>query len=118
MIEQIKIIDKNKGLVEFLPSFINHCPNHPKQYSFTEIDILKVNFCRYTKRTMYYAELFTNSFNKINTDLKCKYENRDKEFFTIIPDDIFFDFDAFIFSCKSIVDSNNKKSKTFFRTCK
>jgi hypothetical protein len=116
--ELIDTISKNKGLADFLLNFALNCPNHPKSYKMLDIDIMKANFCRYTKRSMYYAENFMKTLGKIENDLKTRYDFK-SELMTVISDDIYFDFDAFIFSCKSIVEGKiMERSKGFHSSVK
>ena len=117
--ELLNTIRKNKGLGDFLMTFAFDCPNHPNEAKLMDIDVMKVNFCRYTKRTMYYAESFIEHLNKIEIDLRTYHNDKGNTFMAMIPDDIFFDFDAFVFSCKSIVEGNMMaRSKGFHPSVK
>ncbi|MBL6447624.1 hypothetical protein JMN32_15000 [Fulvivirga sp. 29W222] len=104
ILEAKELIRYNIGLSIFVQSFVLSCPNHPKEHQLATIDQLKYNYCRYTKRTMYYAENFVMNLESINDKLSKHPDFSTKEFITAIPDNIFFDFDAFLFSCKSLVE--------------
>jgi len=55
---------------------------------------------------MYYADNFVKNLNIVEIGLKERHDFSAEEILTIIPDNVFFDFDAFLFSCKSIVEGN------------
>lgn len=115
----LRIIHKNMGIADFLQTFVTNCPNCPSTHTLTDIDIFKINFCRYTKRAMYYAENFVSNLIKVERDLRSRYDFERSDFATIIPDDIFFDFDAFVFSCKSIMEGKiMERSKGFHPSVK
>ncbi len=102
--ELLKIVRYNRGLAELINSFFTFCPNFPSDYTLTEVDIFKIVFSRYTKRTMYYAENYLQNLERIEVELKEKSHLNSKNFLMPISDAIFFDFDAFLFSSKSIVE--------------
>ncbi|MCK5170986.1 MAG: hypothetical protein KAQ75_14000 [Bacteroidales bacterium] len=113
--ETIEQIRKLKGLADFTSAFHLNCPNYPNQKILSDIDILKLNFSRYTNRTMYYAENFNNKLIEIKRQLENREDLKGQdEIMTVIPDDIFFDFDAFVLSCKSLVEGKIiERSKKF-----
>ena len=109
---QHEIIQYNSGLMDFLQHFSLNCPNHPTNYTLTEVDQLKLNFCRYTKRIMYFASNFLRKYDRISDEIKERNNPSNEPYITMVTDDIFFEFDAFLFSCKSIVEGNSiKKAK-------
>ena len=115
IMETIQLINKLKGLADFTSSFHLNCPDYPGEKVMSDIDILKTNFSRYTKRTMYYAENFINKLIEIKTQLESREDLKGQsEIMIVIQDDIFFDFDAFVFSCKSLVEGKIvERSKKF-----
>lgn len=98
-------IDLNKAKIEFLMSHGIHCPRHPKEYTMNDVDKLISNICRYSKRTLYYANKFIDSLYSVLTELEISDKNK-LPVMTTIKDDIFFEFDAFVFSLKSLTEEN------------
>lgn len=118
----IDLINEIRDFTDFVSSNFLSCPDHPTYWESTNVDKLKSNFCRYTKRTMYYAENFVNHVQEVKDDISTKH-NLNVDFLgVVISDKCYFDFDAFIISCKSLLDKNfvklsadfNPKIKTSF----
>jgi hypothetical protein len=98
--QAISDIAKYRTALTAIPSIYIQCPNFPPKHTLTGAEILIHVFCRHSLRTIYYASNFLNNLLNLST-----YEiavEHGKTVMVPIPDDIYFDFDAFIFSAKSI----------------
>jgi len=108
-------LPKLKAAIKAIPSLSIQCPNYPSELALTEAEKLINVFCRNSLRTLYYAKNFlTNLLNLQCVQLKPAAIGE-----TIgvpVQDDIFFDFDAFVFSAKSIFSQDIlKKSQTLHK---
>lgn len=102
--EITKKINNTNAKLDFVQIHMTFCPNYPKDRTLNDVDNAISNICRYSKRTLYYAQNFNNNLNLICNDLSNRVTKQDTTISTNIKDDIFFDFDAFIFSFKSITE--------------
>lgn len=107
----IEKINRNKALVLFARDFYIFSPSHFGTWEWGNVEKFAQNFSRYTFRTMYYAENFIKNLEVVKLDLSERYDIMKNEFITLISDDLFFDFDAFVFSSKSIVEGNTVNVK-------
>jgi len=97
-------IKKMKSAATFLMSAFTQCPKFPKEmYILTDADILIYIFSRYSLRMLYYAENYLQRIAKLQFDVR--FPNiKEPTIKTSIGDEIYFDFDSFVFSCKSICE--------------
>jgi len=70
-----------------------------------QADYLFLIFSRYSLRALYHADLFLHNYEKI-TCLNRTELSEGQEVGVPAPDHIYFDFDAFMISCKSVMESN------------
>ena len=92
-------------------------PNRPSDHLLNEIDVMKINFSRYTLRTMYFAEQTIEWLKKVLHDLNSRSKPSDNDFMTSIDDRIFYYFDAFVLSCKVLTERNiNDKGRQHFHS--
>lgn len=86
--------------INAIPSIRIQCPNHPREYTASEADQLILVFCRHSLRTLYYAK---NVLDHL-LNLEAIQDDADIGHVIVVPvrDEVFFDFDAFVFSAKSI----------------
>lgn len=108
--EYYEIINHNISIADILSTFFSSCPNFPNEYTYDDVDILRENFCRGTKRAMYFARNYINELEKIEEQIeRIAPLSIDSTSMAHIEDNIFFEFDAFVFSCKSILEENMLK---------
>lgn len=106
MLETEKKIQEMKSAVFFLQNAFINCPKFPKDgYILSNAEILIFMFSRYTLRMLCYAEKFLSSINKVKSNFRFP-DTKDNTIMTPVDDAIYFHFDAFIFSCKSICERN------------
>jgi hypothetical protein len=109
--EYLQEINHMKGELDFVQFSMMNFPNFPKVYTFTDVDILILNTNRYSKRMFYFCERFLKILSETISKI---YPSENRSLSVRIDDDIFFDFDAFIFSCKSIFEESAiKRAKKF-----
>lgn len=127
-------ININKAKISALSHLFSFCPNFPKaEYRLTETDMTIHTFTRHLLRVYYHSTNFINFISKIHTEILKQHrpasalnnqssnlsekENSSESFGTMVSDDIFFEFDAFIYSSKSIFEGKmHKRLKNIFKT--
>lgn len=100
----IDTIRRTSCISDFLSTSALFYPNTPKQFDIDEVQKMKLNFSRHSKRTMYYAVNFLEKYTEAVRGLIPEVSIGRR--MVPISDDVFFDFDAFVFSAKSIVEGN------------
>ena len=70
-----------------------------------QVDYLFLIFSRYSLRALYHADLFLHNYEKIMC-LNLTELSEGQEVGVPVPDHIYFDFDAFVISYKSVLESN------------
>jgi len=70
-----------------------------------QADYLFLIFSRYSLRALYHADLFLHNYEKITCQNLMELAEG-QEIGVRVPDHIYFDFDAFVISCKSVLESN------------
>lgn len=106
-------IETTTAKIDFMENHMTYCPDHPYEYTHTKADVLISNICRYSKRTLYYASLFSQNLNNILGNIG-SVDDKNLPIMIPISDKIFYDFDSFVFSLKSITEGDLlKKSKSF-----
>ena len=99
-------IGKCKALISMCANPYIFSRNVPTgDLSVDHADYLFLIFSRYSLRALYHAELFLHNYEKI-TCLNLTELSKDQEFGIQVPDHIYFDFDAFVISCKSVLEGN------------
>jgi len=68
-----------------------------------EADILVMLFCRNGQRALYHANFFLINYDKITAPSESTLAEG-QEVGIAISDDLFFDFDAFVIACKSVME--------------
>jgi hypothetical protein len=107
-------INANIAIAELLDITESFCPQKPTvkhQGKETEVEILVHNFSRYTKRSMYFAELFLYLVKKEIDAIRKRLADSNKKgkVITHVSDEIYYNFDAFVMSAKSIVEGGIAK---------
>jgi hypothetical protein len=105
----LDIVNKNICTAELLGTFYLYLPNYPHEpRPLDDIDMLTGIFSRYTKRSMYFATNFITHIDQIIDEIKSdqSYNGSTERMVKPITHAPYFDFDAFVFSCKSIVEGN------------
>lgn len=105
----VDIVNRNICTAELLGTFYVHLPNYPYEpRPLDEIDMLTGIFSRYTKRAMYFASNFLKHIDEIIDAIETEESKNEsiEEIVRVISHAPYFDFDAFAFSCKSIVEGN------------
>ena len=101
---QIELIEaKAAYLSSCLPVM---CPNYPKERACDGFDRFILVFSRSLKRYCYFLKLLLNTIDSETSKIIDKDFNNEQEFMSVISDDIFFIFDAYLFSCKSLFEKN------------
>lgn len=62
-------------------------------------------FSRYSLRVLYHADLFLSNYEKILQQNSVKLAT-DQEIIIPVPDNVYFDFDAFVVACKGVLEGN------------
>ncbi|RHX83924.1 hypothetical protein [Leptospira stimsonii] len=106
-----------KSKLSILQVFPNHAfENQTESRQLTELEILITIFVRHLTKMIYHAENFisfvdrakveiTQRSNQSNSGDRITF-NFDSGFSTIIPDSIFFEFDSFVLTARTILDKN------------
>ncbi len=89
----------------FLQWALIYLPNVPKPLNFDGALQFSQVYARYSNRMSYHAEQFIKNLKDIQNVLSVKVEV-DQEVFMSTHDSLFFDFDAFIASAKTLVEGN------------
>ena len=112
ILNAFKLINSTIAKIEFVQMSHVEYPNAPKEYTFNDVNNLIANTNRYSRRLLYFAR---NILNKLNDLIeKLDFNNENNQYIVPVRDDIFFEFDAFIFSCKSILEGSTiEKAKKF-----
>ena len=70
-----------------------------------QVNYLFLIFSRYSLRALYHADLFLSNYEKIMCQNLVKLV-AGQEIVVPVPDNVYFDFDAFVIACKSVLESN------------
>lgn len=102
--ELLETINKVSCIAELFPStFAIHCPSFPREgHTFTPLELAILLFTRHVSRNLYFAKNFTNKLLVVVEKSK-KFKNGTNVGFPI-DDRLYFDFDAFLFSARSLLD--------------
>lgn len=107
-------IGKTEDLINFLPMLSTACTVSNAQVTDRSIDDFELLIQRYSLRMLYHAKNFITKVLQFIKDKENKVPRNDTIGFQIGPE-VYFEFDAFLYSCKSILEGNMKdKGKLYF----
>jgi hypothetical protein len=103
------------GMVEAKAAYLSSClpvmcPNYPKERACDGFDRFVLVFSRSLKRYCYFLKMLLNKIDTETSKFTDKDLNNGQDFMSVISDDIFFIFDAYLFSCKGIFEKNIYRS--------
>ena len=102
-------IGRCRALLSMAPHSYVFSPNVPTgSRTLDDADLLVMLFCRYAQRALYHANLFLYNYERITRPSESILAEG-QEIGIPISDDLFFDFDAFVIACKSVMEGNIAK---------
>lgn len=107
-------IYRTEDLINFVPMLFIACTVDKNQNTDRLIEPFELLFQRYSLRMLYHAKNFINKVLTILKDNESKIQHNNSIGFQIGPE-VYFEFDAFLYSCKSIFEKNIKdKGSQYF----
>jgi hypothetical protein len=98
-----------EDLINFVPMLFIACTVDNIQNTEHPIEPFELLVQRYSLRMLYHAKNFVNKILKILKDNESKIQHNNTIGFQIGPE-VYFEFDAFLYSCKSIFEKNIKNN--------
>lgn len=119
----ISPLHKTKAALVFVQDFRINCPDYPRAgYKWDIADHFVGNFSHHALRALYYSELFAVHLSRYLKEQEVRDRIVMARVFTSvdsdtdegikikIDNDVFFDFDAFVFAAKTLSDKNVRAS--------
>lgn len=101
--ELLETIKKISCITSSLPSLVIFCPSYPREgHTLTPLELAILLFIKHVRRNLYFAKNFSNKLFVVVEKSKELENGIDVAF--LIDEGLYFDFDAFLFSARSLVD--------------
>ncbi len=94
-------LKKLRAGVEAIPSISIACPNYPAEHQVTQAESLINVFCRHSLRALYYSDNFLTHMKRLAA-FPLRTPGMGETVGVPVQDEIFFDFDAFVFGVDSL----------------
>jgi len=106
-------IYSTEDLINFIPMLFIACTVDNTQVTDRSIDNFELLVQRYSLRMLYHAKNFITKVLQFVKDSENKVPQNNTIGFQIGPE-VYFEFDAFLYSCKSIFEENIKNKGVLF----